>query len=386
MWLIGCTPLDSIDIEDVWYRVLDENYVDFSMAGRFDPALGDRSKYFFFVDKSLLIRVTAIEYETVLPDNKTPVIASGVLYHPLNKKSRGVFDLMPTARLGAGVAGSEMLYAIEGVLAFKSYTILMPDFIGSGSSDYLPMPFLMVENTGRVAYDMRRAAAKYLWDKYRYTFPVETRIMGYSLGGAAALATQKYYEKHHANTIKVKEVFTGSGVYDLPVAFEAFAKSGISEFVAIPSAIYGLNHYYNLNLDFTKIFTGNLISKNGHLKEDWLFGPHRLSAPGLTYELGREVRNYMHPDFFKSMEEQKGTEFEKLHQAFMENSISEGWRPKAPINMIHARLDACVPVECTETAVKKLRKAGANISFMIYPGNHVSVGILYFLRLILSFI
>jgi hypothetical protein len=206
--------------------------------------------------------------------------------------------------------------------------------------------------------------------------------MGYSLGGSAALATQKYYETHHANTLKVTEVFASSGVYDLPAGFEAFAKTGISEYVAIPSTIYALNYYYNLNLDFDKIFIGKLRGN----EDSWLFGPDRLKAQHLINELGREIKNYMHPDFFKTKEEQKGTEFEKLHDVMVENSVSQGWKPKAPIYMTHCFDDTYVPIECAEKALKNFRRSGANVSFFSYPGDHLTVGYLFFLRQILHFI
>ena len=384
--LACCTKMDSIDLNGVFYEVINDDDVDFSMTPLFDPTLGDLSKYFFFIDKDIIFRAAAIKYKTVLPDNTTEVWASGVVYHPINKKSRGVIDFMPTAHLERGGAGSELLYAIEGVLAFQAYTIIMPDLIGCGISDNHPMPFLMVENTGRVSYDMRQAAAKYLLEEFGYELPAETVIMGYSLGGSAALATQKYYETHHANTIKVEKVFASSGVYDLPVAFEAFSKSGLSEYVAIPSTIFGLNHYYNLNLDYTKIFIGelkdNLINDNG----SWLFGPGRLKAQQIINKLGRHIDNYMHPDFFLSWEDQKSTEFGKLHNVMIENSISRGWRPKAPIYMTHCFEDTYVPLECAEAAIANFRKAGANVSFFSYPGTHNTVGYLFFLNLILSHI
>ena len=382
--IVGCAPMhmDIADFDDITYTIIKEDDVDFSMTPLFDPTLGDLSKYFFFVDKDLIFRAAAIEYETVLPDNVTKVKASGVIYHPINRKSRGVFDVMPIAHLTSGVSASDVLYSIEGVLAFEGYTIIMPDLIGFGSSSNHPMTFLIAESTGRVSYDMHRAAAKYLWDRFNYLLPVETIIMGYSLGGSSALAAQKYFETHHSQTVKVKEVYASSGVYDMQVAFESFAKSGISEFVAIPNTIYALNHYYNLGLDFDNIFIGTLRDNF----EKWLFGPEKLKAQEMIDKLGKEIKYYMHPDFFKSWEEQKGTEFGKLHDAMIENSISRDWKPKAPITITHCVSDTYVPLENAEAAVKSFRNAGANVSFTIYPGTHNTVGYLYFLRMILSFI
>jgi pimeloyl-ACP methyl ester carboxylesterase len=301
-----------------------------------------------------------------------------MVYHPINKKSKGVIDFLPTAHLDKYGGGSDVFYAIEGMLVYFGYTVIMADLIGSGTTKDLPIPFLMAENTGRVAYDMRRAAAQYLWDEFRYQLPTETTIMGYSLGGSAALAAQKYYETHHSHTVMVKEVHSSSGTNDLPSAFAAFTQTGISDYPAIPNTIYAFDRYYDLNIDYTQIFKGALLDHY----DDWLSGAY--SADDLREIMGTHLRTYMHDDFFKPFDQQN-QEFKKLHPLLKENSLSEGWRPKAPIYMTHCFSDSYVPIESARETVKKLRRAGANISFMTYPGTHLTVGYLFFLRAALKY-
>ena len=378
MALIGCTPMDRM--ESISYRVFEYVESDFTELNKLNPFLGDFTDLLFFMDKSLIFSITALEYETVDPFGNT-VTASGLVYHPINKKSRGVIDFLPTAHLEKTGGGTDEIYAIEGVLILLGYTIIMPDLLGSGKSKDIPIPFLMVENTGRVTYDMRRAAARYLWDQFEYVIPSETIIMGYSLGGSAALATQKYYETNYAHTVKVKEVYASSGTYDLPAAFEAFAQTGVSEYAAIPNVIVAFNHYYDLRLDLSQIFKDVLLDPT--IRNNFLYGEYNSSAQGRI--LGHDLHLYMHDDFFKPLEEQN-EELQKLYPYLVKNSTTEGWRPQAPIYMTHATPDTYVPVECAEAAVKKLRRAGANISFMTYPGDHLTVGYLFFLRSIFHFL
>ena len=377
--LACCTPMDKM--ETICYEVFRYETAGLSAISDFNPRIGEFEDFLFFMDQKQVFSVAAIKYQTVDPNGKQ-VWASGLVYHPVNRKSRGVIDFMPTAHLDKDGGGTDEFYAVEGLLILLGYTVIVPDLIGSGISKELPMPFLMSENTGRVSYDMRRAAAQYLWDYFRYQLPSETTIMGYSLGGSAALATQKYYEAHHANTVKVKEVYAGGGAYDLLAAFSAFAQTGYCVYPAIPKTILAFKHYYfdcfDRTLDLNQIFTGELLLNY----DDWFSGDYHFSA--IMGMLGTDLHAYMHPDFFKPWD-QHNDELKKLQPYLKENSVTEGWRPKAPIYLMHATEDDHAPIECAEIAVKNLRKAGAHVSYITYPGDHLSVADFYFMRSILRF-
>jgi len=375
---VGCTQMDMFESATIEYCVTNWESADFSSLTKFDPMMENFESIFSIIlDKTITFRVAAITYPTVDP-NEEEVTASGLVYHPLNKKSKGVVVFMPMAHLNRGGGTSEELYVAEGMLALLGYTVIVPDLIGSGASKDRMVPFLMTENTGRVTYDMHRAAAQYLLDEFKYILPAETVILGYSLGGSAALATQKYYETYHSNVVKVKEVHAGGGAYDLAAAFEAYAQTGKSEYPAIPHTILAFDHYYNLNLDYHKIFSGDLLENDNYLT--WLHGEY--DAAILKDLLGYDLHAYMHEDFFLPTHQQN-EEFKKLHPLLSLNSVSEGWRPKAPIYLYHSNSDVIVPVASAKAALKKLRKAGANIALSIYPGDHYTVGYLYFIRSIL---
>jgi len=379
--LIGCSPTLMDKIEEIEYSVLNWESADFSSLRKFDPMMESfEGVLSIILDKSLTFCVTAISYPTVDP-NGEPVTASGLVYHPLNRKSKGVIIFMPMAHLNRDGGTSEDLYVTEGMMIMLGYTVIVPNFIGSGISKDKKTPFLMADNTGRVAWDMHRAAAQYLWDQFKYVFPTEISILGYSLGGSAALATQKHIETFHSQVTKIKEVFAGGGPYDLPVAFNAYARTGVTEYPAVPHTIIAYDHYYKLNLDYSKIFTGTLLENNNY--RTWFHGEYDSAM--LKEMLGLNLHAYMHEDFFKPFEQQN-EEFKKLHKYLPENSVTEGWRPKAPIFLVHSNEDIIVPVECADVALKKLRKAGADITLYKYPGDHYTVGYLYYIRAMLHFL
>ncbi|MCL1974227.1 MAG: alpha/beta fold hydrolase [Bacteroidetes bacterium] len=378
--LACCTQMDQM--EQIDYSVIKFETAGYTDLGKFHPLMEDYKDFIPFFDKGLVCRITAISYPSVDP-NGVAVEVSGWVFHPVNRKSRGVIEVLPTAHMINDGGISDELYAVQGILMMTGYTVIVPDFIGTGISNDRSIPMFMAENTGRVAYDMRRAAARYLWDEFRYLLPSETIIMGYSLGGYAALAIQKYYETRHANTIKVKEVYASAGPYDLIVAFDAFANTGYSAFPAIPSTFLTIKHYYfdcfDREFDLTKVFKGALLNNY----QEWFSG--KYTEGSVLRMLGTDIHTYMHEDFFKPFEAQNET-LQSIRPYLKENSLIEGWRPKAPIYMTHSKTDSCVPVECAEAAVKELRKAGANISFTIYPGDHFTVGYLWILRSFLHFI
>ena len=375
-----CMPTPMDKMETIEYSVLHRETADFSSLEKFDPMMESFTGLFsFLLDNSLIFSATSISYPTVDP-NGEPVTASGLVFHPINKKSKGVIEFMPRAHLHRDEGTSEEMFVAEGIMALLGYTVIVPDLIGSGASKDKMIPFLMAENTGRVAWDMHRAAAQYLWDQYRYDLPAETILMGYSLGGNAALAAQRHYETYHSNVVKIKEVYAGGGAYDVPVGFAAYARKGISEYPAIPHTIIAFDHYYKLNLDYSQVFTGALLENNNY--QTWFHGEY--NSIQLRELLGSNLHAYMHEDFFKPVEQQN-SEFQKLSKHLSENSVTDGWRPKAPIYLFHSTSDITVPLECSESALKKLRKAGGNVVLYKYPGDHYTVGYTYFVRSILRY-
>jgi len=369
-------PMDTLEPMEGggFVTSLKTELVDFSDIPKFAFGM-DVSDILFFIDKSILIQATAISYHTVDPHGN-PVTASGMVYHPLNRPSKGVIEFMPLAVLNKDGGPSDKFYASEGMPAYLGYTVLVPDLLGFGVSKDVEYPYLMAENTGRVAYDLRRAAAEYLWQEFQYKLPSETILAGYSLGGFASIAAQKYYETHHANTVKIKKVYSGGAVYDFPIVLNTLAKTGISHHPSIPYVMKAYNHYYNLDLDFTKIFIGDLLT-NYTSWLDWVF-----TSDELREKLPPNIATYMHPDFFKPLNEQNA-EFKKLHDPLRQNTLIYGWTPKAPIYFTSAYYDEYLGTDSIKEAVKVFRQAGTSVSIQYVNGGHVDVGMYFILNMLL---
>ncbi len=390
--LPSCTPQDQFDPSDVKYYVEELATWDFTVGEGLntllnyvgmDPSDPTLAKITGYLKKSLdkRLRAVAISYHTVDPFGK-PVVASGAFFYPLDSKPAGVMEVPPIAHMdrfhGASISVSNKSFFEECTPALLSYITLTPDMIGSNlTGDYL-RAYLHSKNTGEVCYHFRLAVNEYLRLNSDIRMPEESSIIGYSLGGSSALSIARYYKENHTG-IKVKDVYTGGGVYDAVTAFREYAKWGKCNYPAIPCVIISMDKYYNLGLDYTKIFTGGMerpennpdASQNGDGYGYWFDNTHKSQR--IAERWGSDLHAYMHPDFFN--EELTG-EFAKLKDCLMENSEVYGFEPNplTNIKLFHSTEDNLIPNECAVLLNKVYRANGAAISYTPTTGDHYEAG------------
>jgi pimeloyl-ACP methyl ester carboxylesterase len=318
------------------------------------------------------VRITAISYHTVDPGGK-PVVSSGIIMRPTNRKPKGVLHFLPSANIDKFGSGSDALLIFEGVLAFLGYVVIIPDLLGNGvTKDTVEYPFLMADNTGRVAYDMHRAAMEYYPAVLGYPLQRHISVGGYSMGGSGALALVRHIEKENPPDIFVDRAIIGGGIYDLNIAFEEFVKTGFAQYPAAPGIFKAYDKWYHLNIDFSRVFIGPLLEN----MDSWLDRTHFRDQ--LTEWIGQDLRTYMHPDFFTT---ERNSEIKKLWDKFSENSLVRGWTPKTRILFSHASDAQSVPTRVATFTYEQFRKRGANIRIRLGKGGHYEFGKWYFLRM-----
>ena len=319
-------------------------------------------------DMEIRVRVTAISYHTKDPEGN-PVLASGIIVQPLNIPSRGVIHVPPTTPLSSLEGGSDLLIITEGVFAFLGFTVIIPDLIGSGISSKLPQPFLFTDHTGAVCYHMHLAAMEYC---ARYTsdpLPAEISIFGYSGGATGAVSMLKYIENLDAPALKVKQLFAGGGVYDLKNTFNVLKERGYAEYPLAPLLIVSMDHWYGLDLDYSRVFKGALLAN----REDWL--DMTRNAAQMKELINPDLHSYLHPDFFTP---EGNPEINKLEQTLSLHSLLGGWDTKTRIFLGHARDDLSVPFSETEALFNSLITK-TNVSFVTGSGGHYDYGIQFFI-------
>ncbi|HHV40937.1 MAG TPA: hypothetical protein GXX61_06130 [Bacteroidales bacterium] len=388
----GCTPHDNtqeetsehlIEVLDIWeFKTGFAFDIILSLIGDFGGALSAevKEKITTALDKKLseVICGVAISYNTMDPFGN-PVVATGVFFYPKNLKVKGVLEIPPIANMEktdvASLNIKDKQLALESMPCMMGYITLNPDFIGVRYTEDWPRPYLLAENSGLAAYHFRKAVAEYLLQKEQYRMPNRSILIGYSLGGSTSLAIAAYYERNNTG-IKIDQIHTGGGIYDGLVAFDTYRRTERSEYQAIPQVIMAMNHYYNLNLDFTKIFINGMenpeLNPNPEEGGDgyaWWFSGHQ-NVNAIDRRWGRDLRAYMHPDFFN--EEYTG-EFLKLKEPLERNSIVyNDWKPGpfTEVYLTHSKEDNFIPVEGADLLYEEYKKKGCSIHYNRTTGSH----------------
>ena len=395
-FLWGCTPHENVDDFSPQYLVEELVVWDFTVGFaieslpdvvaelNFDMPEGaiDGAKKLFKKDLNKEICGVALSYNTFDPFGD-PVIATGAFFYPKDMKPRGIVEVPPIAQMNDNQAPSLYVerrkFALESLPSLLSYITINPDFVGVRYTEHWPRPYLLENNAGLVAYHFRKAVEEYLLIHENYRLGNKSTIMGYSLGGSTAMAMARHYTSHPTG-INVDKVYSGGGVYDGLEAFRAYARKEKNDYQSIPMVIIGLNTFYNLNLDFTKLFVNGMENpvnspdpeEGGDGYAWWFSGKRTLES--IYKRWGSNLRDYMHPDFF--VPELQG-EFLKLKEPLEENSIVySDWipGPTTEIHLLHSAEDNLIPVECADLLYKEFKKRGCAITYTRTTGTHYDAG------------
>lgn len=391
----GCTPQDSIREFTPVYLVEELAVWDFSAGFAFESVLGlVEDLNFEFPEKTKeeieklfrkglerQIRGVSISYKTIDPFGNS-VIATGAFFYPKDLTPNGVVEVPPIALMRDSEAPSLYLeqkkFSFESVPCMLGYITINPDFVGVRNTEDWPRPYLIAENAGVAAFHMRKAVEEYLLLTENYRLDNRSIILGYSLGGSTSMAMAWYYQDHPTG-IKVDKVITGGGVYDGIEAFRAYSRTERNDYQSIPMVIIGLDKFYNLHLDYSRVFTNGVENPvNSPDPEEggdgyvWWFSGKR-SLTSIIQRWGSDLRNYMHPDFFNP---ELSNEFLKLRGPLEMNSIVYNYTPGplTEIYLIHSAQDNLIPVECSDLLYREYKKRGCAITYKRITGDHFDAG------------
>ena len=306
-----------------------------------------------------------VRYRTTAPDG-SPVTASGVVYYPKRNIPRGVLEIMPINKSKRDCVSRNPL-TIEALVGCMGYICIIPDLIGCGASESLPISYMQHDNSAVVAADLRRAAAELIRNTYGRQLSSTSFIGGYSLGGSIAWALARHYALHPELGVNVEEVWCGGGAYDPSVAIDAFLTTRYSQYPLLPNIIYSMNYYDHLGLDFTKVFRGDLLE----YYQEWCTGDVPMGE--LTSLLGYDLQDYLQLDFFSP----ENPDCRWLMEVVKSKAIPNDWKPQAQVHLVHSREDTYVPRACSDQLYAYLQSVGADVEYTLMEEDHVSGGILW---------
>lgn len=245
--------------------------------------------------------------------------------------------------------GTEALVGV--VFAATGYAAAMPDYLGLADAP-ARHPYHHAKTHATATVDLLRAARQ--WSATN-AVPLDGKVFlaGYSQGGHATVAAQREIESLHADEFNLVAVGAGAGAYDL---------AGITAEVFISDAPHP-NPYYlpYLLLGFAEAYRDDAAALRDMLAPPWratvppLFnglhdaGPINAALPAVpaaALDPAQLAAFRADPDHF-------------LRRLLEENSLLEGWAPRAPLRLFHCAGDRDVPPANSARARDAYVAAGA---------------------------
>lgn len=323
------------------------------------------------------VHCVALTYRTVDPKGRE-VIASGLISYPERGRWRGTVEMSPYNREKT-LCGSSRLYTTETLASVLGYVTLIPDNIGYGATDSLPIAYQMSGNSALVSAHLREAATEYFREHLDRQLPRNTYLFGYSLGAPNALALAYHYADNPKSDVRMKAVCLGGGAYDPALAFELILARGEVSYLFYPGLVRSLNSWMDTGLDPSQLFCGKVL-------EDYEIISEGLTSPlNLSREYGTDIHSYLHPDFFNG---QENPHILRLKEALKSLSIPrECLRPlPASVEVVlrHSAEDGIVPVACTDTLYQHMKAPWHSVTYRRNKkGTHYETAVRSFIDLAL---
>jgi len=255
-------------------------------------------------------------------------------------------------------------------LATAGYAILIPDFLGFGSSEEIFHPYYVEELYGTTIVDMIRGGREFM-EKEGLTWSEKVFLAGYSEGGYATMAAHKYLEENLDSGIPITASAPAAGGYDLFHMKDYF---------------FGLTTYHNPH--YMPYVIQSYSSTLDWLQPlaDFFQEPYATDIPDLfdgslggddiDQNLTDTVVNLLTADFLN------GFDIDPIYSPLkttMEANTLVNWIPKAPMRMYHGTDDITVPFDNSQETFDKLLANGTSpqtLEFIPIPGATHTTGLI----------
>lgn len=240
----------------------------------------------------------------------------------------------------------------SGIELFASlgYITLIPDYIGFGSSDNLPHPYLVQASVSENSVAMLKAAEELLAELGQ-AYQKNISMIGYSQGGYNTLATLRHFESTQPlEDWEITAAAAGGAAYDLHrLREQIFQGDSYGSPESIAYLIWSYHEYYDLPGEYEQYFEQPYAS----------FIP---TAFGNDLSLG-QVKGRLTPDLDQLLQEDflnaiRTNSNGALSEALTENSI-DPWQVQTPLHLYHAPKDSVIAIANAETFFNEIENMGS---------------------------
>jgi pimeloyl-ACP methyl ester carboxylesterase len=309
--------------------------------------------------------VYSVKYNTTLGTKK--LIASGLVCIPdgggtypilsFQNGTNTVYTDAPSLN-----AGSYTEQLITG-FATTGFVVVIPDYLGFGSSTEVFHPYLQMEATVGPILDLFRAV-KEMGNKSDLGLKLskDLYIMGYSQGGLSTLQLHKTIETSYSSEFNLKAVGCGAGPYNLPLITQT-----------VVTASYYPQPYY-----IAYIMKGfKSVDAFANPYSDIFNEPYASRIDGLFNGInsGSDINNQLTPsmpqlftaDFIANFN--TSSKYKGMLDALTASSIF-AWKIKTPLILIHGQADTDVTPLMTQNLYNDLMKLdpALPVTYIPFPG------------------
>ena len=299
------------------------------------------------------VDIYEVMYKAPWIDSSTWINCSGIVYVPkINGKKMPTFMFGhgTEIRKGRSISDDDAQQGICMFMATDGYLSLYPDYYGIGKGD------------GQHLYQhawsegMAFVYLLYAVEELKKTLNVETNgqlfLTGYSQGGHASFAAQKYIEALHDPRFKVTATSPMSGAYDMTgeqakYMFQVYPRPFYLPYLLISyQAAYHVINTNNIYSIFRSPFDTLLPG---------FFGTVRNKGyDDLDKVMPKIPSDVVKPDFLVQYNTDPNFEFIKR---LKENNLTD-WKPEAPVQLCFCKGDREVNYRNSEVAYDHITKLG----------------------------
>lgn len=313
-------------------------------------------------------KVFTVSYNTALGTKK--LIASGLVCIP---DGGGTYPILSfqngTNTIHANAPSLNATnYTIQLISGFSAtgFVVVMPDYLGFGTSTEVFHPYLDKESTVTSILDLFRAA-KEMANKTELNLKLSSDLylMGYSQGGLSTLQLHKAIETSYSGEFNLKAVGGGAGPYNL---------TGITQLVATATTYPQPYYIAYIMKGFKSVGAfpnpyADIFNEPYASRIDGLFNGIN-SGSYINSQLSTDMLQLFTSEFRTTMN--TNAKFQAMRDALAASSIS-AWKIKAPLILTHGQADTDVSPEMTRQLYDDLIKLDATlpVTYIPMPGmNH----------------
>lgn len=246
----------------------------------------------------------------------------------------------------------EEIYHCSMPLAAAGYCTVVPEYTGFGDTAGREHPFIYAPELCKSIIDALIASKGFLLGK-GINIDDDLYISGWSQGGSAALATEKYLERDYPGLFKVRCTSTLSG----PHSITAFIKHIFAE----PDKFHVTEALYTW-----AGYVINYFDKGLGRPADQMFKLPIYDQSQALLVAGGTSREVFKDSFINCVMDDTDKAF---LAALDSTSYASGWKPKAKVHIHHGTEDPIVPFINAEVAYYGLKyKEGADVELHAYKG------------------